>query len=311
VYLRNGLVIFLALGSFAFEGLADTLTFPDGSKMDGAVREVNENCVELTVGENTIQFQRTEIASIEKNTKKGDSGKPLVLPMVQQWQDQMDAATGMNADQRENLFNLINVLRTAQEPVDRHRIEEQIVVLNKSADVVKFVKASYDHSTIGQKMALLDVLNLIEPAAAVPMLEEAMVTNNAPFRAYAIRLYEKTKLKSGRMDRNGLSYLARGILDSDVDVQLAAGIALAECGQKPVTPVLISQLNAADLRVGNAMNQALARIWNVDSDSVPRDRAAFWQDHWRSNAAAVNNPLNPDALQPLVDKDAPIVDTHH
>ena len=48
--------------SFAFAGFSDTVTFSDGSTLDGDVNEINENCVELTANGETLLLQRTEFA---------------------------------------------------------------------------------------------------------------------------------------------------------------------------------------------------------------------------------------------------------
>jgi len=70
-------------------------------------------------------------------------------------------------------------------------------------------------------------------------------------------------------------------------------------------------LNAPDPRVRNVADGALARIWQIDPATLPDDKAAFWKEHWTKNGAAVKNAMVPEALAPLVDRDAPVLVAHH
>lgn len=309
--LRFGLIALGVAACLCAGAHADTIVFPDGATMDGVVREVNENCIELVVGEQSIQFARTEIASVEKNEKKGDASKPLVLPQVQQWEADMERTTGLNADQREKFLLLVDAMRKATDPLDREKIESEILAMSKNVDLVKFIHACYDTSSLGRKTVLLQILNLLQPQAALPYLEHGMTVNNAHFRAFAIGLYAHILDESNGASKKSVAYLARGLLDIEPDVQLAAGNALAEAGDKTATPILLARLDAADPRVQNAANRALATIWNVDPASIAGDAAAYWRQHWETNKSSVENPIDPEQLQPLVDKDAPPEDAHH
>ncbi|MBX7258323.1 MAG: HEAT repeat domain-containing protein [Candidatus Hydrogenedentes bacterium] len=308
MHLRLGLTILIAVAGYSY---ADTIVFPDGATMDGEVREVNANCFELVVGDKSIQFARTEIASIEKNDKRGDAAKPLVLPQVKQWEAEMERNTGLDADQREKFLLLVDAMRKATDPGERQKIESEILAMSKTVDLVKFIKASYDTSSLGRKMVLLAILNMLDPQTALPYLKDGMTVNNAHFRAFALGLYGHILRESNNLDNEAVTFMTRGLIDSDADVQLAAGNALAESGSKIATPVLLAKLDAADPRVQNAANRALAQIWSVDAASISGDPKAYWQEHWNANQSGVDSPLDPEKLEPLVDKDAPLEDAHH
>lgn len=315
--MRNSflLVLGLVLGGFFVQNAAgDTITLPDGSTMDGVVKEINANCVALTVGDNTMEFQRSEITSFEKNEKHGDPSKPLVLPSVQKWQDKLNEDTGLAAEQRERVVALVDALYKAREIDERQRAEKDLIALNKTFNAAKFIKASLDgRSTMARRMANLDALTVLEPATTIPYLEKGLTNPYPAMRSLCIRLYTNVlHSQSDKLDRGALTYLARGILDFDSDVQVAAGTALAKFGQKPVTPVLVAKLDDPDTRVRNIVNEALTHIWEVNNVATPpEERTSFWQNYWRMNGAGVKDPLDPAKLQPLADKDVPVIDVHH
>lgn len=298
----------------AGRGNTDTITLPDGSTMDGVVKEINPNCVSLTVGDNTMEFQRSEITSFEKNEKRGDPSKPLVLPAVQKWQDKLNEETGLSAEQRERVVTLVDALYRAKDTDERERAENALIALNKTFNATKFIKASLDgRSTMGRRMANLDALTVLEPNTTIPYLEKGLTNALPAMRALCIRLYTKVLQKdSEKADRTTLTYLARGLLDFDSDVQFAAGSALAKYGQKPVTPVLIAKLDDPETRVRNIANDALSHIWDVNNVATPpEERTSFWQNYWRMNGANVKEPLDPAKLEPLAGKDVPVMDLHH
>ncbi|MBI5091495.1 MAG: HEAT repeat domain-containing protein [Candidatus Hydrogenedentes bacterium] len=311
--MRKNILAVAILAGGAGTSFADTITLPDGSTMDGVVREINANCVALTVGDNTMEFQRSEIGAIEKNDKKGDPSKPLLLPSVHEHQRKLDEATGLTADERERILGTIEALHMAHEPGDRQKAESNLVALNKTLGVVKFIKASLDYRcTMARRMEYLDALAVLDPAAAGPLLDKGVVNPFAPMRALCIRLLAAIQNPPDKADLGTLTTFARGLLDFDADVQFAAGTALVKCGQKTVTPVLLAKLDDPETRIRNIANQALTQIWGVDAATVPEDRAAFWKDFWSKNAAGVTKPLDPASLQPLVDKEAvPVMDGRH
>ena len=304
----------LAMAGYPLLATADTITLPDGSTMDGVVKEINANCVALTVGENTMEFQRSEIASMEKNEKRGDPNKPLVLPSVQKWHDKLNEDTGLSAEQRDRVVALVDALFRAKEKDEHQKAENDLIALNKTFNAAKFIKTSLDNrSTMARRMANLEALSVLEPSTTVPYLEKGLVNAYPAMRALCLRLYTNVLYKqSGKLDRSTLVYLARGFLDFDSDVQLAAGTALAKFGEKTVTPVLISKLEDPETQVRNIANDALSHIWEVNNVSTPpEERPLFWRNYWSSNSATVKDPLDPAKLQPLASKDVPVIDVHH
>jgi hypothetical protein len=299
---------------FTQQSSGDTITLPDGSTMDGVVKEINANCVALTVGENTMEFQRTEIKSFEKNEKRGDPSKPLVLPSVQKWQEKLNEDTGLTMEQRDRVVAMVDALYKAKEADERQRAENDLIALNKTFNAAKFIKASLDgRSTMGRRMENLDALTVLEPSTAISYIEKGLVNPYPGMRVLCIRLYTTVLHKqSEKIDRGALTYLARGLIDFDPDVQFAAGTALAKYGDKPVTPVLLAKLDDADTRIRNIANDALVKIWEVNNVATPpEERKAFWHNYWTTNGSKVKDPLDPAKLQPLADKDVPVIDVHH
>jgi len=312
--MKRTILCALFLGSFVAVSGADTITLPDGSTMDGEVKEINANCVSLTVGDNVMEFQRTEIATVEKNDKRGDASKPLMVPAAQKWIEKLNQDTGLSQEQRDRVVSLVDRLYRAKESDERRRAEEELVAANKSFNAAKFIKASLDgRCTMARRMANLDALTVLEPTSTLPYLEKGLVNPFPGMRALCLRLYTNVIQKqSDKIDRSALVYLARGMLDFDSDVQVAAGIALSKFGQKPVTPVLVAKLDDPDTRVRNIANEALVHIWEVNNVATPpEERTEFWKNYWRSNSAGVKDPLDPAKLEPLADKDVPVVDLHH
>ncbi|GMW02966.1 MAG: hypothetical protein AMXMBFR84_41020 [Candidatus Hydrogenedentota bacterium] len=288
----------------------DTVTFPDGSTMDGVVREINENCIEFDIGETQFILQRTEIASFEKNEKRTAPGKTQ-LPMVEAAEQEITQTTGLTQEQRDEVLALILAIWNAEDPAERTQLESRLIELSRRLDVVKFIQASYEPAQIRNKMPLLNALALIRPSSALEPLRLAMVSGHPEFRGFALRLYARTLKATNGVNKDSVRDVARGLVDHNTDVQLAAAFALVECGTKETTPVLVAALKNVDPRVQNASNQALGRIWQIDPDQITEDRATHWEAFWKSNAPSVSDSIDPESLAPLVDKDAPVEDTHH
>mgnify|MGYP001567664617 FL=1 len=279
--------------SFAFAGFSDTVTFSDGSTLDGDVNEINENCVELTANGETLLLQRTEFASFEHNEKKGDPGKPLAIPIVAQWEKEMQARTGLNSEDREKVCALLDALVRVEGAEDRKRLERDLVELNKKVDVIKFIKATFEDSGISQQMQRLEAYLVLDPVSALPLVQKGLVTAFPPMRERAVRGYVSIKQKAGKFDKEAVKYFARGMIDPDLEVRISSGHALAEAGDKAATPVLLASLGAADPRLRNVADMALARVWGMDPATLPQDRKTFWNAYWKTNGSTVAGPLTP------------------
>ena len=309
--LIRGMTTAIAGACFAIAGMADTVTFPDGSTMDGDVVEINANCIELSANGQTLQLQRSEIASFEHNDKKPAPGTPLVVPAAAQWEKEMETRTGLKSADRARVCDLLDALVRQTEPADRKRLEQDLVELNKKVDVLAFIKATFDDAGVVQQMQRLEAYLVLQPSAALPYVQKGLTTNFPPMRELAVNGYAKIAKSAGKFDKAAITAFARALLDPDNEVRIAAAHALAESSDKTATPVLIDTLSAAEPRLRNAADAALSRIWGAAPPAEVQDRHTYWSDQWNKNAAAVSSPLTTASLTPLVDPNAPMLIAHH
>jgi hypothetical protein len=290
---------------------ADTITFPDGSTMDGTVKEVNANCFDFVVNGTAIQFQREEVAQIEKNDKLPPPGKVAMIPAVEKWEREMNTETGLTADQRERAIVIIGELVRAHDADEHKRLEHELKALNKEANLVPFLKKNYDDLPVSPKMERLAGLLVIEPKASLPLLKQGLEMPFAPMRLLCIENYAWIQESEKKFTRDAVECFARGAVDICPEVQIASIYALAKTGDKAVTPALIKALETNEQRVNHVTELALTALWGVQFPGPPQVPVGFWQDHWKTHGAGVKDPIDAALLKPFVKRDRPTIVAHH
>jgi hypothetical protein len=255
--------------------------------MDGVVTRPNENTVVLEMEGGSLTFQASEVDRIEANAKRGT----FQNPMARKHEDELNRRTGLTAAQREELRALMEPLKSEDE-TEVNRAKKAILKKAETLDLFRFFQSSLTVSGLYAP----DVLELMEkcyPDRALPVLREYAQNIEPVTRAKALELLAAHK------DKDDLELVARGAVDPDPEVQVAALKALNELAGRRATPVYLLGLGSSNARVRATALAVLSAQWK-DVPGAPLNAApAAWPTFWDSQAASVADALDPKALRPL------------
>jgi hypothetical protein len=289
----NMLITWCAALAFAPAlAFADTLVLKDGTILDGTVVKINENCMAIRSGNGEILYQNEEVERVEKNEKKGTLDLATYNPAAARHEQALDKATGLTAEQREKIIAIVD--RLALEDVnERNQAIKELVALQQQMDVYRFLNESRQGFGARLLPGVFEVMLAIKKNETKPIIYENLESRVPPIRAAVLELLgHHRELASVEM-------VARGLVDAEQDVQIAAIHALAELGDPNATPALIDTLASANPRVRNAGNTALSRIWSKADAPVMFETADEWKKFWAENGSRASKPIELASLQPL------------
>ncbi|NUM54384.1 MAG: HEAT repeat domain-containing protein [Candidatus Hydrogenedentes bacterium] len=271
---------------------SDTLYLRDGSTLDGTVSRINDNCIAIQSGNGRIVYQNDEIDRIEKNEKKGTLDLARVNPTALRHEQELEKATGLKAEQREKLVALID--RLGREDVnERNQAIKELVALNQQLDVFRFLKESRQGFGARVLPGVYEVMLALNKSETKAILYDSIDDKAAPVRAAVLELLGKHR------ELASVETVARGLVDGEAEVQIAAIHALAEMGEERATPALIPALSSANPRVKNAGKAALSRIWSKPDKPIQFETVDDWTKFWNESSATVGKPIELASLQPL------------
>jgi hypothetical protein len=277
----------------------DTITFKNGTKLEGIVSQPDPNTVSLDIGGQSITFPATDVTAIEKNDKTGDM-KQLAIANGKKHEDAQFERTGLTREQRDRARDGIEPLWSEEESV-RNEGRRKLVELNKEMPLAKFISCSLPFSKGYVVPELLTVLTEIDPASAKPQLEAYSTSADPRNRAKSLELMGALK------DQAAFDTVARGMIDLEPDVSVSSAYALAAYGEKRATPALLHGLKSNDARVRNVSAEALKTLWK-DAGVVP-DKPEDWDKLWAENASKVAKPVDVSNMTPLITQEM-LVDTN-
>lgn len=284
--------IIAAVAAAAFTARADTVFFKDGSQLDGRVSYPNPNAVKLTVKTGSMTFPVTDVQSVEENDKEGNYD--LNKAYARKHNDWLQERTGLNREQREEVRKMVVLLASADEAV-RERARQDLLAYNEHTSLFKYFESSLPYMRGHTGPDIMRLMVTVDPERSKQTLQ-VRVHDLAPRnRAEALRLTGQV------MKEEGLETLAKGVKDHAPEVCIAAAAALADIGDKRASKVLLAGLDNQDRQVQNACGQALARIWANEAGTDAPDSPAEWKAFVQQRAVSVPDPLEPAALQPLID----------
>lgn len=302
--LRVCLVATLMIGAAG----ADTVFLKNGVEFDGVVTPVPENpdLFRVTAGKRSLTYRTSEIDRIEKNDKTGIETKEDILARWEERDRQLTEETGLTAEQRRLVRELMLELVT-DNASRRLAVREKLVALQSEFDVFRYLAYEFPTESILIAPSLLEVMVHVDAGRAVEVLLQAAQSNFAGTRAMALELL-------GRLGQSAhKDLIAQGLADHKQEVQLAAIYALASLNVREATPALIGLLAHLDLRVSNASKEALRALW---ADSLPDPRPSTvdeWTAFWNSREKS-GTPIVLSDLEPLTDPAAEIesnIDMNH
>lgn len=272
--------------------IADTLHLKDGTALDGTVVKINDNCMAIRSGNGEIVYSNDEIDRVEKNEKKGALDLAVTNPAALRHEQELEKATGLKAEQREKIIAIVDRL-AHEDAAERSQAVKELIALNQQFDVFRFLKESRQGFGARVLPGVLEVMLALNKGETKPIVLDCLNDKSPPVRAAALELLAKHK------ELASLETVARGLVDSEDDVQIASAHALAALADKRATPALIASLASANPRVRNAALAALGRVWSTAEAQVKFETADEWTKFWNDSSAQAGKPIELASLQPL------------
>lgn len=291
--------LFLYLFILNIISYSDTFTLKNGITFDGKiiVEESSNGIKTIKVGDKTLKYLDEEILTIEKNDKTGEIN---LDEAIKEWEKQdklLTEKTGLNKDQRAQVEALINKMQWGEE-FDRVSSKNELLELQKYMNIFSYLEyylPSYSPETTPY---ILEILFKIDKNKTIKILKERIFDSAPMVRSKSIELLAIAK------DPESYNLIIRGLVDPDIDVCIITNYAIAHIGLKSVTPVLIENLNHADLRIVNSSKEALNNLWKVELNGKKLESLEEWKSFWEEHKNEVKDSIiYKKDIEPLVDKD--------
>jgi HEAT repeat protein len=290
-----GLTLWVALLAAPF-ACADTVHLKDGTTVDGAVTQPDAATVVVQVGAGKMTFAATDVVRVEKNDKKGDA---TVLSAIRgkEHEDALQQRTGLTAEQRDLVGDAMQPLWSPDEG-ERNAARKKLVALGKQMPVFQYLESYLPYSKGLIAPELMKALVELDPKNAKGLVHSFTLNSDPANRAQALQLV------AAYATDDDIDTVARGLIDFDPRVRVAAAHALDQAGAKRATPALIQALDSADPQVKNAVRTALCDLWGASGAQPDLNTSAEWTRFWSSKARGVKGAIDPATLEPLVTREA-------
>ena len=278
----------LILGASAH---SDTVFFKDGSKLDGTATRPNDNCVALTVGNATMTFPASQVASVEKNDNKGTYTLDQIR--AKRHNDLMLERTGLTREQRDAARKVVVGL-DSDDPKMRRAAREQLKQMGKQMPIFKYLNACLPYMRGARVPEMMHVMCELDPKNAQNMLMVRSQDITPLNRAKALELIGAT------MKEKGTERVAQGLVEQEPAIQISAAHTLGQVGDKRASLALAKGLESNDERVRNACKTALTRLWSTESTKVEFKSTSDWKNYVSQRSAQMGKAIDPAGLQPLI-----------
>ncbi len=269
---------------------ADTLYLKNGTSRDGKVSQPNDNAVVLDVGGTKTTYLISDVERIERNDKVGDAHSPD--PAAIQHEMELQRITGLTARQRQEIEALLEPLKS-EDATARKRAAQRLIEKGKEVNILPFLEYSLDGLSELFTGPVLEVMLALNPTKTWPLVRRAAHDRNQAIRATAIHMLAAQGKKE-------LALVARGLVDPEPIVIIAAAEVVLQVADPRVTPALIPHLESSNPRVRNACLSALIGIWSADPAARELTTFAQWRDYWATQAPNVKNAFSPGSMEPLI-----------
>lgn len=284
--------VMLLLGLGGLKASADTVYLTDGSTLDGVVSQPNENCFVVASGSGSLMFEASRIQRVEKNDKKGSVDLGKVNPWAVKYEEDMTKRTGLTAAQREEVVLIIDKF-ASEDANERQAAIKKLAGMQKQLPIFTFLVATIDSYGARTLPGVLEVLMAIDRGKAIPIVRDCATNPVARNRAAALQIMGAAR------DVASVDTIARGLVDEDESVRVAAAGALAIANNRRATPALIENLGNLDKRVVNACSAALSKLWSEENAEVKFATAEEWNTFWEGRSSTVSEPITTAKLEPL------------
>lgn len=272
---------------------ADTITMKNGTQIEGQVQEKPGGRMVVIVNGRSLELRPEEVALVEKNEKTGRLDQAALEARRAERERKHLEETGLTLEQRAEVMELMRNLQST-DPKMKERSREALLAKGKELDLFQFFELYVRSLSPRFIPGVLEVLCTFNAPRAIPLLRDHCLHVDENTRIMAITLLSREQ------DYNSVELIARGLLDHEPDVRIAASNAIAALGARETTPILLDNLKSADARVRYVSRHALARIWSEPDTAVDFEGHEEWAAYWNKEAAHVSNPITASGLTPLV-----------
>ncbi len=283
----------LAMALMAGVAAADTLTLNTGVSFDAVVTEMPDGNYSVNAGGHVLIYQKSDVTAIEKNDRTGALNLDEVKARWAEKDKELTEQTGLNADQRATVDQLIAQLVGAEDSQILD-VRNKLTTLQKEMDVFRYLAFAYrDMSQLMAPIAL-DILFRLDPKRSLPTLRDSA---KHPYFEVRRKAVECLGLERNPED---VKLIAQGLVDGSLEVRIMAAYSMANAGAKEATPALIESLKHPDMRVGNASRESLEALWKAEmGDPKPRS-VDEWTAFWTAHSGGLPAPITLDGLEPLI-----------
>jgi len=292
--MRRTLSALVAAALAAAPVFGDTLHLSSGISLNGVVSKNADGTFTLTVDGRKSLYRADEVVTHEKNELTGLEYKERSREIAEQAEKELNDSSGLTAEQRGAVDKLIRAMNASDATAKRKAIAD-LVTYGQKTNILKYLLATLPSLTPQTYPSALEAFCTLAPKGTAQIaLAEAATHLAVDVRAKALRLMGAT----GQPE--AADYLARGLVDPDTEVRLAAAAALGVLGSKRATPALIASLVNNPQVVQGVVHQSLTQIWS-DSTVPEKSDPAAWEQFWSGNKSGIGSPLSLESLEPLVD----------
>lgn len=281
------------LGALATGASGDTIWLNTGIKFDGIVTKRDDGLYNVKAGKRLLVYRPEEVASVEKNDLTGELDLEEVKARWAQQDAELTAKFGLNAEQRRAVEALLGNLQNEDLSV-RIPARDELVAMNEKVGIFPYLLYLYPDASHVLTPPLLELMLMINPAEAKPLVVAALSNTYYGIRKQAIELLTRMG------DASAADQVARGLADHNYEVRIAAAYALAAFGARKTTPALIELLTHPDLRVSNAAREALNVLWQAETGGQQLVAVDEWKALWEKSGASAGGKIAMADLTPLV-----------
>lgn len=288
---KSALVLLLAAMVTSY-CVADTVHMRNGVQIHGKVKSQDEKRVTLMVGKREVILRAKEVARVVENDKTGVLDRKKMIAQAQKQQQELLETTGLNAQQRNKVLRAMALL---MDPMKRAEGKRIVLAVAEEADVFRYFEWYLPSMLPRYIPSVLEIMVQLQPSRMKPILHEQCSNTDIDTRAKAIELI-------GRLQDQGAALLcARGLVDHEAAVRVAACHALGELRCREATAALLENLKAPDAGIQNAGRDALLRIWSGQPGVADFQSDEEWVALWQRQASSAPMAFKAHALKPLVE----------
>lgn len=282
--------LILATMALATVGQADTLYLDAGITVDGIVKVRPDGVYEVNAGGRTVLYRPEEVLQHEKNDRTGHLNMDEVKAQVQEELARLERETGLNAEQRARVDDLLNRIESGS-ATSQLDARERLATMNQEVSIIRYLKSLFDQLITP---GLLEAIAHVAPSDCIEELERGVQHSNYLCRAKAIDLFALKGYAPA------VPLVARGLVDHQLEVRLSAAYAMARLNERAATPALIELLAQPDLKLSNASQQALEALWKseIPAETTVPKTVSEWNDF--ISGTSISGAFTLGSLQPLI-----------